>query len=93
VLAQLPVAANAWVLVGAVVGQLPFGRCLTLETSNTFTTLVGGDVAAFAVLPSPHLGLRDTRLDAAPRIRMTTRRPEGAGAITRPVGWVERLGL
>jgi uncharacterized protein (TIRG00374 family) len=49
VLAQLPVAANAWVLVGAVVGQLPFGRCLALETSNTFTTLVGGDVAAFAV--------------------------------------------
>ena len=45
VLAQLPVAANAWVLVGAVAGQLPFGRCLALETSNTFTTLVGGDVA------------------------------------------------
>ena len=49
VLAQLPVAANAWVLVGAVTGQLPFGRCLALETSNTFTTLAGGDVAAFAV--------------------------------------------
>jgi uncharacterized protein (TIRG00374 family) len=49
VLAQLPVAANAWVLVGAVTGQLPFGRCLALETSNTFTTLAGGDVAAFTV--------------------------------------------
>ena len=49
VLAQLPVAASAWVLVGAVTGQLPFGRCLALETSNTFTTLAGGDVAAFAV--------------------------------------------
>ena len=49
VLAQLPVAANAWVLVGSVTGQLPFGRCLALETSNTFTTLAGGDVAAFAV--------------------------------------------
>jgi uncharacterized membrane protein YbhN (UPF0104 family) len=47
--AQLPVAASAWVLVGAVTGQLPFGRCLALETSNTFTTLAGGDVAAFAV--------------------------------------------
>jgi hypothetical protein len=49
VLAQLPVAANAWVLVGAVAGQLPYGRCLALETSNTFTTLAGGEVAAFAV--------------------------------------------
>jgi glycosyltransferase 2 family protein len=49
VLAQLPIAANAWVLIGAVDGQLPFGRCLALETSNTFTTLVGGEVAAFAV--------------------------------------------
>jgi glycosyltransferase 2 family protein len=49
VLAQLPVAANAWVLVGAVAGQIPFGRCLALETSNTFTSLIGGEVAAFAV--------------------------------------------
>ncbi len=49
VLAQLPVAANAWATVGAVTGQLPFGRCLALETSNTFTSLVGGDVAVFAV--------------------------------------------
>ncbi len=39
VLAQLPVAANAWVLVGAVTGQLPFGRCLALETSNTCASL------------------------------------------------------
>jgi uncharacterized protein (TIRG00374 family) len=49
VLAQLPVAANAWATIGAVTGQLPFGRCLALETSNTFTSLVGGDVAVFAV--------------------------------------------
>jgi uncharacterized protein (TIRG00374 family) len=49
VLAQLPIAANAWVLVGSVAGEIPFGRCLALETSNTFTTLVGGEVAAFAV--------------------------------------------
>jgi hypothetical protein len=35
--------------IGAVTGQLPFGRCLGLETSNTFTTLAGGDDAAFAV--------------------------------------------
>ena len=49
VLAQLPVAASAWATVGAVTGQLPYGRCLALETSNMFTSLVGGDVAVFAV--------------------------------------------
>jgi uncharacterized protein (TIRG00374 family) len=49
ILAQLPVVAEAWALMGAVVGQLPFGRCVALETSNTFTSLVGGSVAVFAV--------------------------------------------
>jgi len=49
VLAQLPMLAEAWALNGAVPGQLPYGRCLALETSNTFTALVGGDAAVFAV--------------------------------------------
>jgi len=49
VLAQLPVAASAWSTIGAVTGQLPYGRCLALQTSNMFTSLVGGDVAVFAV--------------------------------------------
>ena len=49
VLAQLPIAANALATIGAVPGQLPFGRCLALETSNTFTSLAGGDIAVFAV--------------------------------------------
>jgi uncharacterized protein (TIRG00374 family) len=49
VLAQLPVVAEAWALIGTVTGQLPFGRCVALETSNTFTSLAGGDVAVFAV--------------------------------------------
>jgi glycosyltransferase 2 family protein len=49
VLAQLPVAANALATIGAVPGQLPFGRCLALETSNMFTSLAGGDIAVFAV--------------------------------------------
>ncbi|MGH3150207.1 MAG: lysylphosphatidylglycerol synthase domain-containing protein [Streptosporangiaceae bacterium] len=49
VLAQLPVVASAVATLGAVAGQLPFGRCLALETSNMFTSLVGGDVAVFAV--------------------------------------------
>jgi glycosyltransferase 2 family protein len=49
VLAQLPVVAEGWALLGAAVGDLPFGRCVALEMSNTFTVLVGGDVAVFAV--------------------------------------------
>jgi len=49
VFAQLPVVAEGWALLGAAVGELPFGRCVALETSNTFVALVGGDVAVFAV--------------------------------------------
>jgi uncharacterized protein (TIRG00374 family) len=49
VFAQLPVVAEGWALLGAAVGQLPFGRCVALEMSNTFTVLAGGDVAVFAV--------------------------------------------
>jgi uncharacterized membrane protein YbhN (UPF0104 family) len=49
VLAQLPVAASALATVGAATGELPYGRCLALETSNMFTALAGGDVAVFAV--------------------------------------------
>jgi len=49
VFAQLPVVAEGWALIGSVVGQLPYGRCVALETSNTFTSLVGGEVAVFAV--------------------------------------------
>ncbi len=49
VFAQLPIVAEAWALSGAVPGQLAYGRCLALETSNTFTALVGGNAAVFAV--------------------------------------------
>jgi uncharacterized protein (TIRG00374 family) len=49
VFAQLPISAEAWALNGAVPGQLAYGRCLALEISNTFTALVGGDAAVFAV--------------------------------------------
>ena len=49
VLALLPVPAQAWVLVGAVPGQLPYGRCLALEAANEFVGLVAGDVARFAL--------------------------------------------
>jgi uncharacterized protein (TIRG00374 family) len=49
VFAQLPVVAEGWALTGAAVGQIPFGRCVALETANIFTALVGGDVAVFAL--------------------------------------------
>jgi uncharacterized protein (TIRG00374 family) len=49
VLALLPVTAQAWVLIGAVPGQLPYGRCLALEAANEFVGLVAGDVARFAL--------------------------------------------
>jgi uncharacterized membrane protein YbhN (UPF0104 family) len=49
VFAQLSAVAEAWALLGAVAGQLPFGRCVALEVSNTFSSLVGGDVAVFAI--------------------------------------------
>ena len=49
VLAQLPMVAEAWAVTGSVPGQLPFGRCIALEISNTFTALVGGNAAVFAV--------------------------------------------
>ena len=49
VLGQLPMVAEAWALLGSVAGQLPFGRCVALETSNNFVALVGGDAARFAV--------------------------------------------
>ena len=38
IFAQLPVVAEAWALLGAAIGQIPFGRWL--ETSGTFTALV-----------------------------------------------------
>lgn len=49
VFAQLPPLASAWSLTGAVVGELPYGRCAALEVSNAFSSLVGGNVAVFAV--------------------------------------------
>lgn len=49
VLGQLPVVTGAWALTGAVIGTLPFGRCVALETSNMFTSFVGGDAAVFGV--------------------------------------------
>jgi uncharacterized protein (TIRG00374 family) len=49
VFAQLPPLASAWALLGGVVGELPYGRCVALEVSNAFSALAGGNVAVFAV--------------------------------------------
>jgi len=49
VLAQMPVLSNAWVVTGAVIGPIPYGRCAAMEMSNLFTSFVGGDAAVFAV--------------------------------------------
>jgi uncharacterized protein (TIRG00374 family) len=49
VFGQVPVVTNAWALTDAVIGTLPFGRCVALETSNLFTSFVGGDAAVFGV--------------------------------------------
>ena len=46
---EQPIAAEALAPNSAVPGQLPYGPCRALETSNTFTALVGGDTAVFAV--------------------------------------------
>ena len=47
--ASSPWSTGAWALTGAVIGPLPFGRCVALETSNLFTSFVGGDAAVFGV--------------------------------------------
>lgn len=49
VLGQLPVVTGAWATTGAVVGTIPYGRVVVLETSNMFTSFVGGDAAVFGV--------------------------------------------
>jgi uncharacterized protein (TIRG00374 family) len=49
VFAQLPPLASAWALIGAVIGEMPYGRCVALEISNAFTALAGGNIAVFAV--------------------------------------------
>ena len=76
VFAELPVVAEGWALLGAATGQLPFGRCVALETSNTFTALVGGDVAVFAVRVR---FFQRQGYDAAAAV--------SAGAIATTAGW------
>src|SRR5260370_29042812 len=39
-LAQLPIVAEAWALLGSVTGQIPFGRCVAPETSNHSAALL-----------------------------------------------------
>jgi uncharacterized protein (TIRG00374 family) len=71
--------AQAWVVIGAVPGQLPFGRCLALETADEFVALVGGDVAVFAVRVR---FFQRQGYDAATAL--------SSGAIATTAGWVAK---
>ncbi len=82
VLAQLSVVAEAWALLGTVVGQLPFGRCVALEVSNVFTSLVSGDVAVFAIRVR---FFQRQGYDAAAAV--------SSGAIASTASWVVKGGL
>ncbi len=82
VLAQLPVVSGAWALLGAVVGTLPFGRCVALETSNLFTSFVGGDAAVFAV-----------RVRFFQRQGLDTESAISSGAIAGTASWVVKGAL
>ena len=79
VLAQLPIVGQAWAIIGAVPGQLPFGRCLALETADEFVALVGGDVAVFAVRVR---FFQRQGYDAATAL--------SSGAIATTAGWVAK---
>jgi glycosyltransferase 2 family protein len=82
VLAQTLQVAEAWALLGAVVGQLPFGRCVALEISNAFTSLVGGDVAVFAI-----------RVRFFQRQGYDTEAAVSSGAIASTASWVVKSVL
>ena len=82
VLGQLPVVTGAWALTGAVIGTLPFGRCIALETSNLFTSFVGGDAAVFGVRVR---FFQRQGLDVPPAI--------SSGAIAGTASWVVKGAL
>lgn len=82
VLAQLPVLSDAWALTGAVVGPMPFGRCVALETSNLFTSLAGGQAAVFGVRVR-FFQRQGLEVDAA----------VSAGAISSTASWVAKGAL
>ena len=77
VLAQLPVLSDAWALTGAVPGPMPYGRCVALETSNLFTSLVGGQAAVFGV-----------RVRFFQRQGLEVESAVSAGAIASTASWV-----
>lgn len=82
VLGQLPVVTGAWALTGAVVGNLPFGRCVALETSNLFTSFVGGDAAVFGV-----------RVRFFQRQGLDLSSAISSGAIAGTASWIAKGGL
>jgi len=82
VFAQLSTVAEAWALLGAVVGQLPFGRCVALEVSNVFSSLVGGDVAVFTI-----------RVRFFQRQGYDASAAVSSGAIASTASWVVKFAL
>ena len=82
VLAQLPVLSDAWALTGAVVAPMPYGRCVALETSNLFTSLVGGQAAVFGV-----------RVRFFQRQGLEVDSAVSAGAIASTASWVVKTLL
>ena len=82
VLGQLPVVTGAWALTGAVMAPLPFGRCVALETSNMFTSFVGGDAAVFGV-----------RVRFFQRQGLDTPAAISSGAIAGTASWVVKGAL
>jgi len=82
VLAQMPVLSNAWVVTGAVIGPIPYGRCAALEMSNLFTSFIGGDAAVFAI-----------RVRFFQRQGYDTEAAISSGAIAGTASWVAKTVL
>jgi glycosyltransferase 2 family protein len=82
VLGQMPVITNAWVLTGAVLAPVPFGRCMALEASNAFTAFVGGTAAVFGV-----------RVRFFQRQGLYPTTAVSSGALAGTASWVVKGGL
>jgi uncharacterized membrane protein YbhN (UPF0104 family) len=82
VLGQMPVLTNAYVLTGAVLAPLPFGRCMALEASNAFTAFVGGTAAVFGV-----------RVRFFQRQGLKPTMAVSSGALAGTASWIVKGGL
>ncbi len=81
-LGQMPVITNVWVVTGAVLAPVPFGRCMALEASNAFTGFVGGTAAVFGV-----------RVRFFQRQGLNPTTAISSGALAGTASWVVKGGL